>query len=329
LQVPQIVWVLWTVAALGSGCDGAGDGVAALEERLRDQSSTKSKSGTLRALEVASTAHLVARGAAAPTQKRCELELPDDRAYTYSFSLEFERSSAAGVESRWTERRTLRRDDDGDLAVTMEADFRTEFAAEGRRSPQWRTVGEHSYVSVDGRAFYRRDATAIDRRRLVHSASATLQTLLDAVSTGWSRTGLDSDAVSAFKIGGERLVCGPSSPEEDLSFDSGWLRRFKTRATPLSGELSILDEHSRRLDARWQLEDGSTLEAHFEGRLVDGAEAVEAPDPSSIVVVERDRSLRHIEGLLEDMGRRGLIEGSLIKDDRRSTTPTKSDHETK
>jgi hypothetical protein len=286
--------------------------VEALEERLKSGASTEPKAGMLRALEVASTASAITKRAAAPHQARCQLELPRDRAYTYSFSLDVQRKSGIGVESRWTEERTLRRDADGDLAAIMHASFRTELGGEGRRSPQWMLVDQDSYVSVDGRSFYRREASPGERRRLAHSASATMQTLLDGVSIGWSRVEPDSEGPAVFTVGGERLVCGPSATrDDDLSFDAGWLRRFETRATPLGGELSVPRAGSRKLEVRWQLEDASTLEVRFEDRLVDGAEPIEAPDESSLVVVERDRSLRRIERLFEEMVERGLVDTEL------------------
>lgn len=314
LQVPSASVALVGLALFCIGCDRAEEATATLEETLREQASTEPKTGVLRALQVRSRAAEVARLMAAPSDRACALELPNAAPFRYRWALELTRRSAVGVEARWRETRVLRRDADGDLALEMQADFRTELGLEGRRNPQRRVVGGQSYVSDDGRAFYRRSLQTGERHEIIEAAGATMQTLLDAVPNGWSlqesmpeQTEGDSGA-AAYRIGGERLVCGPSAEAE-----AGWLRRFETKATPLSGELQVGElqvdpEGSRSVEIRWQLEDGSTLEASFVDGLAMGAAPVEAPDDADIVSVERDRSLHQVEQMLSQMAEAGLVE---------------------
>jgi hypothetical protein len=317
LRIGVLLWLAVATPLLWTGCDAPMESIEALEERLTDQTSTQNKAGTLRAIEVRYAAGAITQRMAASPEASCRLQLPSHQAFTYHVSLDVQRTSAAGVYSRWNEARTLRRDDDGDLAATMDADFRTELGDHGHRSPQWRLVDQQSYVSVAGRAFYKRRASAGERTRLSQSASGTLQSLLDASSKGWSREGRDEAGTAVFTMGGDRLVCGPSiEGEVGLSVNDGWLRRFETRATPLGGELSVPEVGPRRLEMRWQLEDGSTLEVRFEDRLVDGAQSVEAPEESKLVSVERDRSLERVEELIDEMSRRGLAEDVLIDSGR-------------
>ncbi len=293
------------------GCDAPERAVAVVEETLREQASTEPKTGVLRALEVGQTARVIAAAVASSRDPACELRLPEDGSFSYRWTLELIRRTAAGIEGQWKEERELRRDAHGNLGLVMGADFVTELGLPGRRSASWLLVDGTSYLSADGRAFYRRTPLSRERERMIEVASTTVQSLLDAVSTGWSRT--KGEGGVRFRAGGEHLVCGPSATREQ-----GWLRRFATRATPVSGTLETSGERaavhgavgSRNLQARWQLEDGSTLEAHFGDELEAGAAAVEAPNGEAVVRVERDRSLERVEQLISEMARDGLIAAS-------------------
>ena len=275
LQVGRLILVIGAAAVIGSGCDGSEQVAAELEEALRKQGTTEQKTGVLQALQTARTAREVARRAASPIEPSCALPPPERGPYTYRFSLELTRRGAGGDEQRWRETRTLRRDDDGDLGVAMDAGFVTELGLEGRRTPQWLVVGQASYVSVDGRAYYRRELVDAEPERLVRGTRATFQILLDAVPTGWSRSTVDDGA--SFTVGGARLVCGTQAPAQ-----RGWLRRFETRATVLSGQV-LVAQPSADAGRRRKLQ---------------------------LVSVERDRSLTRVDHLVEQLAGSGLIERS-------------------
>lgn len=299
-------------AAICGGCDAPEELAGELEQTLREHATTERKAGTLRALQSAKTAREVAERVASSADPGCALHFPRTGGFTYEFTLELTRRSAAGVDQRWTETRILRRDDDGDVALEMAADAATEVGVGVHRTPQWLIVGDESFVSVDGRAFYRRPSGPLERERLLEAGQTTLQTLLDAVPSGWRK--VDEDGQTRFEVGGEETVCGPRSAS-----DAGWLRRFETRATPISGALRAVDGSRRALQIRWQLEDGTTLQATFDDRLVRGAESIEAPDASAIVSVRRDRSLEAVEQMLTDMTEAGLVD----RPDSTTTTDSK------
>lgn len=317
MQVSGVLLALIGLATVFGGCDRSEEAAAVLEQTLREHASTKPKTGMLRALQVAKSAVEVTRRLAAPVDPACALELPEGRAFRYRWALELTRRSAPGIERRWKETRVLRRDAHGRLALEMQADFRTELGLEGRRTPQWRIVGEHAYISDDGDAFYRRRLQAGERDRVVTAGGAAVQTLLDAVSMGWSLQQPPSSDLDAaiYRVGGERLVCDASANSESVGAGAGWLRRFDTRATPLSGELRVGERNSRRVELRWKLEDGSTLEASFADVLIEGAKAVEVPDENQIVRVERDRSLYRIDRALSEMASAGIIDVNEVNDD--------------
>ncbi len=254
----------------------------------------------LRALEVEQTASAVAAHMRAAHASACRLPIPARGAFTYQFDLHLQRTSAAGVEADWTEHRVLRRDSAGNLALTMQARAQTELGQQVQRTPQWRIVGDQSYVSVDGQAFYRRAPGFDARARLMAAGTATLQTLLDAVASGWSRQGAHQ-----WTNGGRRLICGGRQAHA-----AGWLRRFATRATTVSGTLRTGKDASepRRLMLNWKLEDGSTLTARFSDAFSAAARPVAKPAADEIVEVRRDRSFHRVDGLLDQMASRHWIE---------------------
>lgn len=289
---------------LAGGCDAPSEIAGQLEQTLRDNAATRQKAGTLRALQVSGRAHRIARAMASHPEAACRLELPDAGPFTYRVTLDVERRPAgqrddAPPEAHWHEQRVLRRDADGDLSLQMDARYRDEIGLRDRRAPAWRVVGARSYVSVDGEAYYRRDLAPGEPARIKTAGLGVIQTLLDAASAGWSRAG-----EGRWTLGGEALGCGPADAKR-----SGWLRRFATHATALSGALEVADGAAgpRRLKVRWQLDDGSTLRLRFSDTLALQAEAVDPPAPDAIVEVERDRSYARVSDMLDTFGERGWI----------------------
>jgi hypothetical protein len=309
--IAVLVCVMWTL-----GCDGV-DGLAAgIERGVKQHTTAKTKTGMLRGLEVVERAHQVAERRARRADPDCRLSVDSDEALTYRASIELERRSAHGVERLWREERTFRRDRHGHLAATMSGEWTDQLGLQARREMQWRLIDQHSWVSVDGRAFYRRAADAEDARHIELAGLAPLQTLLDASDGGWSESATDAEQQTTTWSaggGGERLICGPSSEEA-----AGWLKRLGTDAVVTDAELiasgprlgSTASAATRTLSIEWQLDQGSVLVATLDDRLSLEAAPVESPDPEAVVDVRRDRSLHHVDRLVAQMLRDGAIDST-------------------
>ena len=299
-------------SALLTGCEEAPSSTKVVHDWVAHQAKDEPKVGVLRALQTVSTARKLAVRTSQPGSRACRLHPPQHGAFRYRFELSVTRHSAAGAEVRWHEKRSLERDADGQLQVRMDADFRTALGLGGERHLRWIWTGERSFHSDDGQHFWQQPPAPDERRRLLGAGMAPLQSLLDAVHTGW-RPGETGQSRGRWLSGGAPLHCGPRA---DTS--RGWLRRLRTRATPLEAELVVPEGRfgstglapRRRLEANWQLEDGSRLEVSFEDQLDTAAANVQPPPEAKMVDVQRDRSWQRAQRLLDVMAEDRWIERS-------------------
>ncbi len=328
------------LVGLVSGCDSREASVERAETFLKERSSPRGKAGMLRALEVVHRAHKIAERHGEVEHPDCRLRAPEQGAYSYESTLTLERTGDGERGLRWHETRTTRRDDRGRVEVLLSADSRSALGMESSHQMSWRSVDGTSYVSADAESFYARPADRDERDRLVAVGWGTLQTLLDAAPDGWQREnsgGRTEEDAHVWTMGGQRLICGPSDP-----LASGWLRRLAAHVTPVSGRLQASSRRieeassaaSRTLDLRWQLDDHTTLRAHFEdrlrvGRLPADAPTIAAPQADDVVVVERDRSLEAVDSLLDRLAGEQVIDKFSERASDESAEATGKDDESK